>query len=203
MPVLDPNPLDFEPTGRYTTERKEAMEKEHGSDFLWPEEMKAVHHLIMQQNEAFTWDDTEKGKFKEEFFLPVEMPTVEHKPWVLKNIPIPPGMYPRVCEALKIKMDAGTYESSSSSYRSKWFTVMKKDGVNFRIVHSLEALNAVTIAHSGLPPASDTLAEHFSGGLYTAPLFPAGLRSDSVGLDLSRMPIFWLWNCWNCPVTVR
>jgi hypothetical protein len=40
---------------------------------------------------------------------------------------------------------------------------MKKDGVNFRIVHSLEALNAVAIAHSGLPPASDALAEHFSG----------------------------------------
>src|ERR1700704_1626432 len=40
---------------------------------------------------------------------------------------------------------------------------MKKDGVNFRIVHSLEALNAVTIAHSGLPPASDALAEHFAG----------------------------------------
>lgn len=163
MPVLDPNPPDFEPTGRYTAERKEAMEKVHGSDFLWPEEMKSVHHLIMQQNEAFAWDDTEKGKFKEEFFPPVEMPTVEHKPWVLKNIPIPPGMYPKVCEAIKVKMDAGTYESSSSSYRSKWFTVMKKDGVNFRIVHSLEALNAVTIAHSGLPPASDALAEHFSG----------------------------------------
>jgi hypothetical protein len=91
------------------------------------------------------------------------MPTVEHKLWVLKNIPIPPGMYQKVCEAIKIKMDTGTYESSSSSYRSKWFTVMKKDGVNFRIVHSLEALNAVTITHSGLPPASDALAEHFSG----------------------------------------
>jgi hypothetical protein len=114
----------------------------------------------MQQNEAFAWDDTEKGKFQEEFFPPVEMLTIEHKPWVLKNILIPPGMYQKVCEAVKIKMDMGTYESSSSLYRSKWFTVMKKDGINFRIVHSLEALNAVTITHSGLPPASDTLAEH-------------------------------------------
>ena len=60
-------------------------------------------------------------------------------------------------------MDAGTYESSSLSYQLKWFTVMKKDGVNFRIVHSLEALNAVTITHSGLPPVSDALVEHFSG----------------------------------------
>lgn len=40
---------------------------------------------------------------------------------------------------------------------------MKKDGKSFRIVHSLEPLNAVTIAHSGLPPAAEELAEHFSG----------------------------------------
>ena len=40
------------------------------------------------------------------------------------------------------------------------------------------------------------------GGLYTTPLFPSRLCLDSVGLDLSRMPIFWLWNCWNCLVTV-
>ena len=163
MPVLDPHPPDFKLTGCYTTECKEAMDKVHGSEFLWQEEKKVVHHLIMQQNEAFTWDDTEKGKFREEFFPPVEMLTIEHKLWVLKNILILPGMYQRVCEALKIKMDTGTYESLSSLYQSKWFTVMKKDGVNFRIVHSLEALNAVTIAHSGLPPASDALAEHFSG----------------------------------------
>ncbi len=40
---------------------------------------------------------------------------------------------------------------------------MKKDGKTFRIVHSLEPLNAVTIAHSGLPPAMESLAEHFAG----------------------------------------
>jgi hypothetical protein len=116
MPILNPNPPDFEPTGRYTSECKEAMDKVHGSEFLWPEEKKAVHHLIMQQNEAFAWDDTKKGKFREEFFPPVDMLTIKHKLWVLKNIPIPLGMYQKVCEAVKIKMDAGTYESSSSSY---------------------------------------------------------------------------------------
>ena len=105
MPILDPHPPNFEPTGCYTAECKEAMDKVHGSEFLWPKEKKAVHYLIMQQNEAFAWDDTEKGKFQEEFFLPV---AIEHKPWVLKNIPILPGMYQKVCEALKTKMDAGT-----------------------------------------------------------------------------------------------
>jgi hypothetical protein len=108
-------------------------------------------------------DDTEKGRFRTDFFPPVEIPTVEHEPWVLRNIPIPPGMHKEVCDFIKTKIDAGTYEPSSSSYRSRWFTVMKKDGKSFRIVHSLEPLNAVTIAHSGLPPAMESLAEHFAG----------------------------------------
>jgi hypothetical protein len=163
MPKLSPRPPEFTPTGRYTQERKEAFDKVHEGDFLWPEERKLVHQLVMQQNKGFAWDDSEKGRFRSDFFPPVEIPVVEHVPWVLKNIPIPPGMHQRVCEFIKTKIDAGTYEPSSSSYRSRWFTVLKKDQVSFRIVHSLEPLNAVTIAHSGLPPVMETLAEHIAG----------------------------------------
>ncbi len=59
-------------------------------------------------------------------------------------------------------MDSGTIEPSNAPYRSRWFTVLKKNG-KLRIVHSLEPLNAVTIAHSGVPPATEELAAHFSG----------------------------------------
>ena len=41
--------------------------------------------------------------------------------------------------------------------------MLKKDGKSLRIVHSLEPLNAVTIAHSGIPPATEELAAQFSG----------------------------------------
>jgi hypothetical protein len=51
----------------------------------------------------------------------------------------------------------------SSSYRSRWFTVLKKDGTSIRIVQSLEPLNAVTIAHSGVPPFTEQLVEQFAG----------------------------------------
>ncbi len=163
MPMLSKQPPEFVPTGRYSRERKEQMDIVHGGDFLWEEERKLVHQLIMQQNEAFAWDDTEKGSFKSEFFPPVEIPAIEHVPWVLKNIPIPPGMHTEICDFIRRKVEAGTYEPSSSSYRTRWFIVMKKDGKTFRIVHSLEPLNAVTIAHSGLPPAMESLAEHFAG----------------------------------------
>ena len=50
------------------------------------------------------------------------MPVVEHKPWVLCNMPIPPGIYKDVCKIIQTKIDAGVYECSNSSYRSRWFT---------------------------------------------------------------------------------
>ena len=93
MPELKPKPPDFEPKGRYSEERKEAMDKVHKGDFLWPEERKLVHHLISEQNEAFAWDDSERGKFHEDMFPPIEMLVIKHILWALKNIPIPPGLY--------------------------------------------------------------------------------------------------------------
>ncbi|KDR64982.1 hypothetical protein GALMADRAFT_82442, partial [Galerina marginata CBS 339.88] len=163
MPELNPNPTDFVPTGRYTETRQKAFDKVHEGDFLLPEERKLVHNVMMNQNEAFAWEDSERGTFREDFFPPVVIPTVEHTPWVYKNIPIPPGLYDEVCRIIKSKRDSGVYQASNSSYRSKWFTVLKKDGKSLRLVHSLEPLNAVTIAHSGVPPATEDLATHFAG----------------------------------------
>src|SRR5271154_4837 len=157
MPKLSTNPPDFEPTGRYTLQRKERIDKVHKEEFLLPEERKIAHHFMMLQNQGFAWDDTERGRFCEDFFPPIDIPVVPHKPWVLKNIPIPPGLYAEVCRIIKSKMDAGVYEPSNSSYRSRWFCVLKKDGKSLRLVHSLEPLNEVTITPSGLPPATETL----------------------------------------------
>ena len=65
---------------------KEKLDTVHLSGFLWPEERKLMHWLVAEQNEAFAWDDTEQGKFKEEFFPPVEIPTVAHILWVEKML---------------------------------------------------------------------------------------------------------------------
>lgn len=162
LPTLPTHPPEFTPHGRYTQERKEDMDKVHSEDFLLPEERKLLHHVIRSHDKAFAWDETEKGRFREDFFPPVIIPTVEHLPWVLRNIPIPPGLYKIICELIMDKIKSGVYEPSNSSYRSRWFTVLKKNG-KLRIVHSLEPLNAVTIAHSGLPPATEDLAECFAG----------------------------------------
>jgi hypothetical protein len=163
IPDLPTHPAAFEPTGRYTTERMEQFDKIHAGNFLLPEERKLLHRFMCLQNEGFAWTDLERGHFREDFFPPIDMPTIPHKPWAQRNIPIPPGIYDEVCWLIKRKIDAGVYEPSNSSYRSRWFCVAKKDGKSLRIVHSLEPLNKVTIKHAGVTPFTDQIGEHFAG----------------------------------------
>jgi len=162
LPILTTHPPDFEPGERYTKERKEAMPV-NKDGFLWPEEEKLVHYLIKVHESAFAWNENEKGKFSDEYFDPVVIPTVEHVPWVLRNIPIPPGIYDRVVEVIKHKIRMGVFEPSNSSYRSRWFCVLKKDGKSLRLVHDLQPLNAVTIRDSALIPMVEQYAESFGG----------------------------------------
>lgn len=161
LPYLSPFPPEFTPTGRYTLENKEVIDKLHPGDFLWPEERKLMHYLMMLQEGAFAWDESQKGHFREDFFPPITMPVTEHTPWVHRNIPIPPGLYEQIIKIVRDKIASGAYEPSNSSYRSRWFTVLKKDGVSLRIVHDLQPLNAVTIRDAGVIPFVETLAESF------------------------------------------
>jgi hypothetical protein len=68
-----------------------------------------------------------------------------------------------VCKVVQQKIDTGVYEPSNVSYRSRWFTVAKKDGKSLQLVHSLEPLNTITIGHSGVPPATEELAAKYAG----------------------------------------
>ncbi len=116
-----------------------------------------------------------------EYFDDVVIPTIEHIPGALRNIPIPPGIYDRVIEIIKAKIESGIYQESSSSYRSRWFCVLKKDGKSLRIVHDLQPLNAVTIKDAGLPPKVEEYAESFGGrGCY-------GMFDLFVGFDQRKL----------------
>ena len=163
IPTLSANPPPFIPTGRYTEERKDVIDRAHLGNFLLPEERVLMHHFMCLQEAGFTWTDQERGHFREDFFPPIEIPIIPHKPWTQCNIPIPPGIYEEVCKLIKRKLEAGVYEPSNSSYRSRWFCIVKKDGKSLRIVHSLEPLNKVTIKHAGVTPFTDQIREHFAG----------------------------------------
>jgi hypothetical protein len=115
------------------------------------------------QNGAFAWTDQECRHFCEDFFLPIEILTILHKPWAQHNIPILPGIYDNVCQIIKNKIEASIYERSNSLYCSCWFCVVKKDGKSLCLVHSFEPLNQVTIKHSGVMPFTDQISKHFAG----------------------------------------
>ena len=163
MPQLSTQLPPYVPTGHYTPERKEVIDQAHPGDFLLPEERTLLHHFMCIQNLGFAWNDSERGHFCEDFFPLIKIPMIPHKPWTQKNIPIPPGIYEEVCKLIKKKIDAGVYEPSNSSYRSRWFCVVKKDGKTLCIIHSLEPLNQVTIKHTEVTPFTDQIGKHFAG----------------------------------------
>ncbi|THH20453.1 hypothetical protein EW146_g901 [Bondarzewia mesenterica] len=78
-------------------------------------------------------------------------------------MPIPSDIYDKVCNVICTKITARVYEPLNSSYHSRWFIIIKKDGFSLCLVHSLKPLNAVIIQHSGTPPYTDQIAEQFSG----------------------------------------
>jgi hypothetical protein len=106
-------------------------------------------------------------KVKEAVFEPtsfhLSISVIPHTPWVEWNFPIPPGIHAEVCAIVQKKMTAGIYEPLNSSYQSRWFCVLKKDGEVLQPVHSLEPLSWVTIQHLGVPPIPEHLVECFGG----------------------------------------
>jgi hypothetical protein len=131
-------------------------------DFLWPEELKLLQHVLKVNELGLAWTEEEKGRFRDDYFSPVKIPAIEHVPWAHKNIPIAYGLLDDVIQIFKDKLAAGVYEPSNASYRSRFFCVKKKNGT-LRLVHDLQPLNAVTIRNSGVPPLTDQIIESMAG----------------------------------------
>ena len=161
LPVLSKNPPEFIPSQHITAERYEQMNI-NSEGFLGPEEEKLFAQVLLFNEKALAFEETDRGTLREDYFSPYIMATIPHSAWEEKNIPIPPGIKDKVIDLLKHKMDAGVYEHCQSAYRSKWFCVLKKTG-KLRIVHDLQALNAVSIRDAGGPPILDDFVEPFAG----------------------------------------
>ncbi|KAJ3554120.1 hypothetical protein NP233_g12491 [Leucocoprinus birnbaumii] len=146
LPAISPHPPSFQPGNRLTQEHMDSLGL-FANDFLWPEEQKLLAQVLLANEAGLAWDESEKGRFHDDYFAPVKIPVTDHVPWSRKSLPIPPGIQDKVIALIKQKIDSGVYEPSYSSYCQQWFTVAKKDG-NIRIVHNLTPLNAVTIKDS-------------------------------------------------------
>jgi len=113
---ISPYPPLFMPGTRLTKERMEGIGLLFNT-FLWPEERQLVAQVLWLNEKGLAWDETEKGRFREDYFSPVKIPVQEHVPWARKTLPIPPGICEKVIELIRRKVDSGVYEMSYSSYR--------------------------------------------------------------------------------------
>lgn len=162
LPELPTNPPEFEPGVRFSQERHDAIDW-NPENFLTETEVRLVKWMVRAHETAIAWDETEKGVFDPEYYPPVLIPTIEHIPWMFRNIPIPNGIHDKVIQIIKDKISSGIYEPSSASYRSRWFCVVKKDGKSLRLVHDLQPLNGVSIKDAAVPPFVDQLGEAYAG----------------------------------------
>ncbi|KAG6871688.1 hypothetical protein C0995_001348 [Termitomyces sp. Mi166 len=128
MPALDPNPKPFILTGHFTQERKDQFIKEYDTGFLHKAELNVLVNMIAKQNEAFAWKVEEKEYFKPEYFLSIVFLTVPHVPWTEHNHPIPSALEPEICKIIHDKISTKVYEPSNSSYKFRWFCILKKNG---------------------------------------------------------------------------
>jgi hypothetical protein len=166
LPALLPLPPTFMPGLRLTQERMDQLGIFKNS-FLWPEEQKLAAHVLMNNELALAWDESEKGRFRDDYFPPVVIPTIEHTPWVHRQRPISPGLRDELVAIIKAKIASGVYEPSNSSYQSMWFWVEKKNG-KLRIVHDLQPLNSVTVKDAATLPYVELFAEQSTGrSIYT------------------------------------
>ncbi len=100
-----------------------------------------MHHFMMLQESGFAWDESQKGKFREDFFPPGDHPC--HRTYSLgtqKYSYSSKAYTHEVIEIVKDKIASGIYEPSSSSS-------------SFQMVHSLQERRTFTSDHTRLTAA--------------------------------------------------
>jgi hypothetical protein len=127
LPILSPHPPAFTP-GKHLTQEWMDQLSVFQNEFLLPEEWKLAAQVLTNNELALAWDEMEKGRFRDDYFQSVIIPTIEHTPWVHRQPPIPPGIRDEVIKLIKSKIASSVYEPSNSSYQSRWFCVAKKSG---------------------------------------------------------------------------
>jgi len=87
-------------------------------------------------------------------------------------------------------------KGSNSSYRLKWFCILKKDGKSLQIIHYLQPLNAVTVKDSGMPPILESFMQRIwvaegpiQGLTSSLPLITVSLAVQFQDLTTFQMPL--------------
>jgi hypothetical protein len=113
LPPLLTKPMKLEDliyTDRIMHERMALILGKIPSGFLSKVEVELLTHLILKYQDAFAFEEHERGTFNTKYFPPYEMPTIPHEPWMKKNIWIPLGRMDDIVKLLQEQFNSGKYE---------------------------------------------------------------------------------------------
>jgi hypothetical protein len=151
---------DLPPGSRLTPGRAEKLVIR---DELTLEERELLMEVLVNREEALTFDWTHCGTIRPEVAPPQEICTVEHEAWQTPNFPVPRALVKKVIEILKDRIKRGTLEYSHGPYHNPWFLVAKKEKGEYCLIVTAMKMNGVTIRDGNLPPQVDEFAEEFAG----------------------------------------
>jgi hypothetical protein len=190
LPELPRHSPVFEPTAKFTAARMKAIGIESNA-YIWPEEQKLFQHVLAINERSIAWTDEERGTFLDTYLSPHIIPVVEHEPWQYRPLPIPKGREKEVVAILETKKKLGIYQASTSAYNSRIFCVMKKGKNEFRIVHDLQPMNAVTIRNAMVPPNIGEFVEEAAGRqIYTMLDMYSGFDGRKLDAQSRQMTAF-------------
>ena len=75
IPHLSQHPSTFVLGQRLSQERIDELGI-FKNEFLWPEEQKLVGQVLLNNETGLAWDEMEKGRFHDDYFPPVVIPTI-------------------------------------------------------------------------------------------------------------------------------
>ena len=136
--------------------------------------------MLFNREAAIAFDSAEKGRFHDFIEPPHVITTVPHKAWQAASFRIPPALRETSVRLMQDSLACGTIERSFGPYRNPWFLVEKtgfeedeegelvldsagKPFKRYRLIHSAQKINAVSIRDASLPLAVEEFSERFAG----------------------------------------
>jgi hypothetical protein len=113
VPLLDIDPPLWTDGDQVTREWLDSLNLDK-SGFLWPDEVRVLEHMLKKNERALTFNESEKGWFRDDYFSPYKMATIPHIPWQEHQWPVPAAIREQVIENIKEKIRNSTYEPSQS-----------------------------------------------------------------------------------------
>lgn len=115
LPISPPKIALHPLNGRITQERLNLILANAAKGYS-PKEMDLLVYILLRHESAIAFNNSKRGLFKEKYYPPYVMKTVEHNAWAQQPHPLPQALIPEMIKMLNAQVAAGNLEGLDSPY---------------------------------------------------------------------------------------